>query len=303
MANVIVTGGSGFVGSHLVKMLVAKGDKVRVLDLIRPRTDAEWLDEDITDFPVLKRVMKKIDVDIIYHVAAIPDDIGKPLKMMRVNVIGTHNILEVARQCKVKRVVCTSSVSACGFYPPVPFIKPQYLPVDENHPCKSADMYSLTKLLQEELCQTYSRGYNLSTVCLRLSQIIGPGKNWDGFSRQLREGKLVNIPFKIEGDEEVNHFVDVRDVAQAHILAGERETIKGGIFNVAGPQKTTSKEFIGVLRDFASDAEIEFGNWGLSQGGKIYFDLSKSRKKLGYHPKYTLRDSMRYLYESTLPQR
>jgi UDP-glucose 4-epimerase len=301
MTSVLIVGGSGYVGTPLVYALLRRGDNVQVLDLKKPRADVKWIKIDITNFKSTRKAIERSSADYIVHLAAM--QAGDPENMMRINVLGTTSVLEAARQAEIKRVVVASSASALGFHGSRPDIKPLYLPVDEKHPTRPADVYSASKLLQENLCEYYQRGWGLEMVRLRLTTVISLNsalewgrQRWDGFADQLREGKRVEVPFKYPSGE-IYHFVDARDIAHACILAAEKKEASGEAFNIAGPEKVSSEQFIHLVKEFAPRAEIEYSNWGLAGGGVIYFDLTKAKAMLGYNPKYGLRESLKMLYE------
>lgn len=297
MATSLVTGGTGFVGRTLVRSLLERGDVVAVLSRRPPAADVEWLSADLTDAEVTSRALRGRHFDVIYHTASLAGDTGHPEEMMRVNVGGLHTLLEFARRTRPGRFVLTGSISACGWYPPTPYIHPVSLPVNEEHPCWPRDMYCLTKRMQEELALTYFHQYGVPVVVLRLPSVMGPNasggsQTWGDFAQQARAGGRVPVP--MHSAEEVNHYVDVRDVATGHILAASAPEAIGEIFNLAGPKEISGEELAEVIRQLIPGAETYYADgWTSAQGHQLYFDIRKARNNLGYRPQYSVANSLR----------
>ena len=297
MPQSLVIGGSGFVGRTLVEQLIARGEKVTVISRRPPPSDAEWLALDITDAEALARALNGRQFDAMHHTASLPGDTGNPEEMMRVNVAGLQTLLEFARYSPSSRFVLTSSISAHGWYPPTPYLEPLALPVGEDHPCWPRDMYCLTKRMQEELALTYFHQFGVPVVILRLPSVMGPNASggsqaWGDFARQARAGGRVPVP--MHSAEEINHYVDVRDVATAHILAATVPQAVGEIFNIAGPKEISGRELAEVIRQLIPASETYYADgWTSAQGHQLYFDIDKAERILGYHPRYGVADSLR----------
>ena len=301
MRNVLVTGGTGFIGRELVRQLINRGDDVTILSRSKPKEKVKWIKADITDKSGLEQGLKDYHFDIIYHTTSLPGDTGNPEEMVNVNINGLLNMLEFDRHSGVQRFVLTSSISAYEWFPATKFRPPKYMPVDENHPCMPQDMYSTTKRMQELLAMTYYYQYKVPVTVLRVTAVIGPegsggGRMWRDFAKQMKEGKQIQLP--MFSPEELSHFVDLRDVAEMHIVAGCHPNAVGEIFNCCGPKPTRGSEFAEEVKRIVPKAEILFVYpWSMAQGGEIEFDISKMEKLLGYKPKYTLRDSILSIYE------
>ena len=209
--------------------------------------------------------------------------------------------LEWARANPVKRYVISSSISAMEWYPATKFNPPDYMPVDENHPCRPKDMYATSKRMQELLALAYYHQYDVPTTVLRLTAVVGPsgkggGRSWREFAEKLKEGKKVQIPHF--SPEELCHYVDVRDVARLHICAGEHPNAVGEIFNCCAAKPTRGSEFIKIVEKLAHGIKVECGfAWSMAQGGEIFFSMEKAKKLLGFEPKYTLEDAVRSIKE------
>ena len=301
MTTDLVTGGTGFVGRELVRQLLDRGDKVAVLSRRRPLEEVKWLECDLLDAKGLSGQIAQLSPDVIYHLASLPGDTGNPQEMVEVNVTGLTNLLEAARASKVSRCVHSSSISAYEWFPATPFRPPLEMPVTEDHPCRPCDMYSSTKRIQEILVETYFHQYQLPTSILRLTAVVGPGgagggRMWREFAEQLQAGDKGQLPLK--SPEELSHFVDLRDVAQMHLLTGEHPAAVGETFNCCASQATRGSEFAAIVESLVPGIQAAFGfPWSMAQGGEIEFDMSKMKRLLGFAPQYTLRDAVQSIYD------
>jgi UDP-glucose 4-epimerase len=260
-----------------------------------------WLQGDITLQETIQNALGSHRFEVIYHVASLPGDTGDPVQMVTVNLLGLTHMLDYARDTEVKRFVLSSSISALEWYPATKFNPPDYMPVDEEHPARPKDMYASTKRIQEILAMTFYHQYQLPVTALRLTAVVGPGgrgggRGWREFAEMLQGGERVQIPQF--SPEELCHYVDLRDVARMHIVAGEHPNAVGQIFNCCGPAPTRGTEFIAILEQLMPGIKVETGfPWSMAQGGEISFDMSKAKERLDFEPKYTLADSIRNIKE------
>ncbi len=221
--KVLVTGGAGFIGSHLVDALLDKGEEVHVVDdLSTGRQEnldlaAFFHKIDICDSG-LDKLICSIQPEVVFHLAAqvsVPRSLENPYEDTRVNILGTVNLLEACVQAGVKRVIFSSSAAVYGM--------PQYLPLDEEHSLITISPYGTSKAAAEKYLQLYNRLYGLEYVILRYANVFGPRQDADG------EGGVVSIfaqavrnrlPLKIYGDGEQNRdFVYVKDIVRANLAA------------------------------------------------------------------------------------
>ena len=295
--KVLVTGATGYVGGEVVRQLLERGDEVTGLGRTLPEGELPFIQADITDSAGLDQALSGHVFDCIMHTASLPGDTGDPLEMMRVNVNGCQNLLEYARKIKVKRFVLTGSLSACEWYPATKFNPPDYMPVDEKHPCRPKDMYATTKRMQELLAITYYHEYEVPTTVLRLTAVVGPrgrggGRGWREFAEELHRAERVQIPHF--SPEELCHYVDLRDVGRMHIVCATHHNAVGEVFNCAAPEPTRGNEFVAVVEQLVPGIEVECGfPWSMAQGGEISIDMSKARKLLDFEPRYTLADAIK----------
>jgi len=235
----LVTGGAGFIGSHITDRLLADGHRVRILDNfstgkhenIPDSADVEVVEGDVGDYDTVCAAMQQ--VDIVFHeaaIASVPETVGNPLASERVNYRGTVNILEAARHAGVQRVMFACSAAVYGDLPE--------LPKREDMPVKPLTPYAIDKLASEYACQAYYNLYGLETVSLRYFNVFGPRQDpsspYSGvisiFSDYLNQGKQPTI----YGDgEQTRDFVYVADVVEANIRASTSSTAPGRTFNVA----------------------------------------------------------------------
>ena len=303
MKKVLVTGAAGFVGGELVKQLGEKGVEVFGLGRSKPPEKMQFIRADLTKAAALDEALKGYSFDTIVHLASLPGDTGNAGEMIRVNVNGLQNILDITRRLDVQRFVLAGSISAYEWYPATEFNPPDYLPVDEHHPCRPHDMYSTSKYMQELLSLTYFRQYGVPVVILRLTAVVGPagrggGRGWHEFAEQLAGGKKVRIPH-LSADE-LCHYVDIRDVARMFIAAAEHKKAIGNIFNCCGPSPTRGLEFVKAIKDIVPGINVELGYpWSMAQGKELSFSMRKAKDLIGFEPKYGIEDSVRYVKDWT----
>ena len=299
MSNYLVSGATGYVGQEVIRHLIAGGHKVVAISRRSPPLNVQHICKDITK--TLKDIQLGIPIDYILHLASLPGDTGNPEEMLNVNAMGCLNVLEWARVLNVKHIVVASSISAYEWYPATKYSPPDYLPIDEMHPCRPKDMYSVTKRIQELLCQTYYYQYNVPVTCLRLTAVIGPdgqggGRSWRIIAQELSEGETVRIPHFSK--EEICHYVDIRDVARMLIAASQSEATIGEIFNCCGPKAVSGEQFEKVITDIFPNKKVVYGYpWSMAQGGHIEFSMEKAKKLFGFEPNYDVHSSILYIKE------
>jgi nucleoside-diphosphate-sugar epimerase len=232
----LVTGGAGFIGSHLVDAIVAAGMRVRVIDNFATgrreyvNSKAELINADIRDAASLSGRFE--GVDTVFHVAALPRiplSIAKPVETHMTNVVGTLNVLIAARDAKVRRVVYSGSSSVYGAQERIPLVETM-----TPHPMNP---YALQKFVGEEYVRMFHRLFGIEAVTLRYFGVYGPRMAHEGayvlavaaFIAARREGR----PLEIQGDgEQTRDFTHVRDVVAANMLAIDCEVADGGAINI-----------------------------------------------------------------------
>jgi nucleoside-diphosphate-sugar epimerase len=254
MERYLVTGGAGFIGSHIAEELVRRGHAVRVLDnFITGRKenlasflgDIELISGDIRELSVCQKAMK--DVHYVLHHAALPSvprSIEDPLVTNSINIEGTLNILLAARDAKVKSFVFASSSSVYGDDP--------NLPKKEGAEGIQLSPYAVTKLVGEKYCRVFSHVYGLSTVCLRYFNIFGPRQDPHSqyaavipkFITRLLDGEA---PVIYGDGEQSRDFTYVSNVVEANILAAKASDVSGEVFNIGCGTRTTINALAGII--------------------------------------------------------
>ena len=301
----LVTGGAGFIGSHIVDRLLADGQQVRVLDNFSsgkrenlPSEDrVEIIEGDVSDFDTVRKAME--GVDAAFHeaaIASVPDTIRDPLSSARVNYVGTVNVLEAARQAGAKRVVFADSAAVYGDLPG--------LPKQEDMPVKPLSPYAIDKLASEDACRVYHHLYGLETVCLRYFNVFGPRQDpsspYSGvisiFSAALKRGRL---PVIFGDGEQTRDFVYVSDVVEANIRAATAPAAAGRAINIATGSTITVND---MLETICRLQGAEFGpEYKPAREGDIrhsYADISTARELLQWQPVVAFEDGLKKLFES-----
>jgi UDP-glucose 4-epimerase len=306
----LVTGGAGFIGSNLVKYLLDEGHEVRILDNfstgkrdnIYPLTgnrNLELFEGDLRSFHIVRAAVK--GADYILHQGALPSvprSISDPITSNDVNILGTLNILEAAKEYNVKRVVYASSSSIYGNNPAMS--KREDMPVMPMSP------YAITKYAAERYCQLYYQLYGLETVCLRYFNVFGINQDPDSqysavipkFIKRIYEGESPEI----YGDGlQSRDFTYVQNNIEANLLACRVRGVEGGIYNIACGE---SYDLVTVVREIndilGTDVEPVFRE---SRSGDVKYslaDISKARKELGYEVRVSFRAGLERTVEHFL---
>jgi len=299
MANYLVTGGAGFIGSHLAEELVRRGETVRVVDsLITGRRHnlshlpaVEFMQGDLADFDVAKRAVA--GMDYVLHQAAIPSvprSVQDPITSNRANIDASLNVLVAARDAGVKRVVYAGSSSAYGNTPTLPKI--------ETMPTAPLSPYALQKLVAEQYCQMFTQLYGLETVTIRYFNVFGPRQDpsspYSGvislFISALCEGRQP----KIYGDgEQTRDFTYVANVVDGVLRACHAPAASGEVINVATGGRISLNQLFRTVRDLLGASiepiyeDVRAGDVRDSQA-----DISKAQRLLGYHPVVRFEDGL-----------
>ena len=302
MGKVLVTGGAGFIGSHLVRAILARGDNVRVLDDYSSGSkanldgvDVELVVEDIRNEATVKRAVE--GVDTVFHLAAfvsVPASMEDPTKCYDTNVMGSLNILRAAQEAGVHRVVLASSAAVYGERDEIVLENDTPLPVSP---------YAVSKLSMEHLAQMYTRAYGLETVCLRFFNVFGPCQSPDSpyaaaiprFTQDLINKNQVTI----YGDgSQTRDFVFVEDVVQGILKASEVEDVAGKVFNLSGGKSISILELVDILHRFFPEAKEP--TYGPARDGDIRFsqaDITRAIEALEYRPNVAVEEGLRRTVE------
>lgn len=302
--KVLVTGGAGFIGSHVVDKLVNSGYAVKVIDNLSTGNLANikkhvetgtinFVRGDIRDASLVKQIVK--DVDAVLHFAAtisVPFSIENPQETYDNNVAGTLNLLASSARQRVGKFVLISSCAVYG--------EPKYLPIDENHPTCPISPYAETKLAAERYCLGFHERELLCSVILRLFNVYGPRQGMNEYSgvitRFIERVKKNSSPIVFGDGSQTRDFVNVNDVADAVLVSMEKRLAEGELFNIGSGKPTSINELAQLVVEL-SGAETEICHEAARVGDirNSYADISKAEKILGYKPQINLSSGLRVL--------
>jgi len=291
----IVTGGSGFIGAHVVKALRKAGHEVLVVD--GKGTDAKNID--ICATKQLSLLFGEYRPDVVFHLAAVADArkaLANPVEATMINVAGTASVLEAARQTGAKRVIVASTVWVCGA------MKDGLVDETESFlPSWAGHIYTTTKIASELLAHDFCRLYNLPFTILRYGIPYGPGM-WEGLVlRSFLDNALSGKPLVIFGDGSASRrFVYVEDLARAHILALQ-QVAENQTYNLEGMRSVTIKELAELVSRLLGGIPIEYRPEPTRIGEFQYFrrliSNSKAYVELGWEPVMDLEEGVRRTIE------
>ena len=299
--TVLVTGGAGFIGSHIAAALMADGARVRVLDDLTTGHrenieeiggDLDFIEGSVADEQLLSKVLE--DVEIVFHEAAIPSvprSVEEPRQTHIASVDGTFSLLVAARDRKVRRVVYAASSSAYGDQPTLPKAE-QMLP-DPLSP------YAVAKLVGEYYCQVFTRVYGLETVSLRYFNVFGPrqdpGSQYSGVVSRFISTLLSNERPVIYGDgEQSRDFTYIDNVVAANLQAAIAKEASGKVINVANGQRITLNQLLAELKELTGkrDVTAEYLEPRMGDVRHSLADITLAKQFLGYESKVDLREGL-----------
>ena len=301
----LVTGGAGFIGSHIVDRLLADGHEVVVLDDFSTGHRSNLPDDkaltvvegDISDAKIVKKCMESIDW--VFHkaaVASVPKTVNDPVGSSAVNYQGTLHLLEAARNNNVKRFVFASSAALYGDEPTLPKVETM-CPV-------TLSPYAVDKLASEYACGMYTTLYGLETVCLRYFNVYGPKQDpsspYSGvisiFTDKLKKKE---IPTIFGDGEQVRDFVYVGDVVEANMKAVVTADVAGQYFNVATAKKITLNNLLKILCQlYESDFKVNYSDARQGDIKESYATIDKAASRLQWNPSVDLKQGLKLLCDS-----
>ena len=300
----LVTGGAGFIGSHISRTLLENGNKVRILDNFSSGKrenlkgqDVEIIEGDLRDVSKVADAVK--GMDIIFHEAAfvsVPESMEKPLECLDINVAGTSILFEAARKVGVKRVVVASSAAVYG--------DSEAYPLSEETPLRQLSPYATSKRVDEMYAELFTQQFGLEVAALRYFNVYGPRQRPDSmyaaavpiFIRRM----LDNKPITIYGDGgQTRDLINVRNVVQANLLASEHPAAPGKVFNVCTGVETRLLDLLDILYELFPNAPKHIH--AEPRAGDIYRSIGTPKKiveTLGFKPQVTLADGLYEAVES-----
>ncbi|MBL8796383.1 MAG: SDR family oxidoreductase [Planctomycetia bacterium] len=310
MALCLVTGGAGFIGSHLVDALLARGDEVHVLDdfstgrranLAHVAERIDVVEGDLTNLATVREAAE--GVQVIYHQGALPSvprSVADPWTTHQVCATGTLHVLMAARDAGVRRVVYAASSSAYG--------NSERLPKREADPTDPLSPYAVAKLAGEQYCAAFTRVYGLETVRLRYFNVFGPRQAPDSpyaaviplFIEAIQNGR----PPRLHGDGlQSRDFSYVANVVDANLRAAEAPNASGKVYNVACGERITLLDLIArINRLLGTNVQPVHGDPRPGDVRHSQADISRARADLGYEPRVGWEEGLRLCVESFIAQ-
>lgn len=304
-SKVLVTGGAGFIGSHLVDRLLKEDIEVVVLDNPQggrlenihqhlSNKNLCFVRGDIRDSRLVRNLVR--DVDAIIHQAArvsVPESIENPVLTDDVNVNGTLNLLQASVESDVKRFVYASSCAVYG--------DAEAMPINEDCLPKPTSPYGASKLAAENYVQVFHKVFRLKTVCLRYFNVYGSrqiNSYYSGVITQFVNRLAKNLPLVIFGDgEQSRDFVHVQDVVEANMLTLRVKGVEGETFNIATGIATTINQLASTLLEITNKSCLKIVHSKPRKGDIKHSvgDISKAQKKLHYSVKFSLKEGLKEL--------
>ncbi|MBC7189949.1 NAD(P)-dependent oxidoreductase [Candidatus Aerophobetes bacterium] len=299
---VVITGGYGLLGSHLVLKFVKEGNRVIIIDT--QKRDIDYLKEvekevlfvqaDVTDFVKLTQIFlknkEKIE-GIVHTVSLMPSPFltENPYTAIRVNVTGTCNMLEIARLFEIKKFLYISSGAVYG--------ETEDIPSELTHPISPSDLYGATKASCEVIGREYERNYGIDFRCARPYFFFGPGRLP---SEQTYLFKRLLAPLEgleglelARGKDQRLGFTYIKDIAKGCYLIYQAEKLKHKTFNIATDKSTSFSDMVKLAQKYSdTPTEVKIGPGKFMPRGET-LDISLARKELGFYPEYTIEEAMK----------
>lgn len=296
----LVTGGAGFIGSHIVDALVARGDQVRVLDnlstgslanLEHVRQAVEFIEGDMTNSSVVRQAVE--GVDCIFHEAAlasVPRSVEAPLDSHAACATGTLHLLDAARRSGVRRLVYAASSSAYGDQP--------FSSKRETDLLAPISPYGAAKLAGEMYCQAFTATYGFETVCLRYFNVFGPRQDPDSpysaviplFITALLAGRR---PTVFGDGQQSRDFTFISDVVQGNLLAADADRVAGRVFNIAGGRSISLLQLLKALNDaLGTDVQPLHQPPRAGDVRESLADITAARRWLNFEPQVGLEEGL-----------
>ncbi len=311
--NILVTGGTGFIGGHLAERFVSDGHDVTVLDNFDPFYDTRikehtvevcrdraengdgsyrLVEGDVRDADLVTDLVS--DVEYVYHQAAqagVRPSVEDPRKYDEVNVNGTLNLLDAARNTGIERFVMASSSSVYG--------KPQYLPYDEEHPTTPVSPYGASKLAAERYACAYSEVYDLPAVALRYFTVYGPRMRPNMAMTNFVSRCLNGDSPVIYGDgTQTRDFTFIEDVVEANVTLLSEDAADGQAVNVGSTDNIEILTLAEEIRDqIAPDLDLAFDERHDADAEHTHADTTRAAELLDYEPTYTIREGVEAFIE------
>jgi UDP-glucose 4-epimerase len=310
-SRILITGGAGFIGSHLVRRLIRENLEIIVLDNLQAgklenisryvtKKNFRFVHGDVRDLNLVKSLVK--DVDAVFHEAAIvsvPQSIENPVLANDVNVNGTLNLLKASVDSDVTRFAYASSSAVYG--------EAKNLPIREDSRLSPLSPYGVSKLAAESYVKVFHEVFGLETICLRYFNVYGPGQRYGEYSgviTQFLNRAAKSLPLIVFGDgEQIRDFVNIQDVVEANILALKTRGIAGETFNIGTGAATTINQLANMLLEVTNKTHLKVTHSKPKKGDIKHSvaDISEAKMKLHYCPNVSLKKGLEGLNRSLGP--
>lgn len=302
--KILITGGAGFIGSHLCEKYVNEGHDVLCLDnfMSGNLTNIKHLLDyrnfklirgDIRDYELLEKIMQ--DVEVIFHMAAqihVDRSYIEPKPTYDINVMGTQNVLEAARLHDAKKIICASTSEVYG--------SAQYAPIDENHPLNAPHPYGASKIAADRMCFAYNQTYRMNISIMRLFNVFGPKQRDVGyggvisiFTRRI----LNNIPPIIYGDgQQTRDYTYIKDAIKAYDLVLKRDESLDGPVNFGSGKEISIADLAGTIIEMCGKkGNIKPVHTAARPGevNRLIANASKAKSILGWQPEYGFQEGLK----------
>lgn len=297
----LVTGGAGFIGSHIASALAARGARVRIIDdlstgytenLNEISGDVDFVQASVADETALERVLE--DVELVFHEAAIPSvprSVENPRQTHIASVDSTFSLLLASKEKKVRRIIYAASSSAYGDQPTLPKVE-HMLP-------EPLSPYAVAKLVGEYYCQVFTRVYNLETISLRYFNVFGPRQDpssqYSGVISRFIAALLSDQQPVIYGDgEQSRDFTYIANVVEANLKAAETNRGIGSIINIANGQRISLNQLLQDIQNLTGKGDRKADYQPPRAGDVLHSlaDISRARDLLGFEPRVGLREGL-----------
>lgn len=308
--NILITGGAGFIGSHLFENLLSQDNYIVIIDNFNDlyigkekniedvtnnyekSKDYDIIRSDLLNISTFKKI--KCEIDIVFHIAAIPGvrySIQNAAQVTKNNIEGSINVFEYVLRNNIKKVVFASSSSVYG--------NPIYTPVDEEHPKNPISPYAVSKLCCECYADYYFRENEVPITSLRFYTVYGPRGRPDMAIRKFFNKIIQNQPIKIYGDgEQLRDFTYISDIVSGLILAGEKKTSSGEVFNLGCSSPISVNQLIDKMYSIVNKPKnIDYIEKQKGDVDITHADIKKAKKMIDYHPQINIDEGLQKTYD------